>query len=80
MCVCVCRSVFELVLVFVRGVGAVAKGMPWLLGASQPADGFFLEVAAPLSFIHGDRPRRCLPVPLTGRDSRSAGTAGLCDG
>lgn len=60
-------------------VGAVAKGMPWLRGASQTADGFPLEVAAPLSFICADRPRRCLPVQLTGRDSWGAGTAGACD-
>lgn len=57
VCVCVCQCVFERVLVFVCGVGAVAKGMPWLRGASQPADGVSLEVAAPLSFIRGDRPR-----------------------
>lgn len=30
--------VFERVLVFVCGDGDVAKGMPWLRGASQPAD------------------------------------------
>lgn len=77
MCVEVCLSVS---LCSCCGVGAVAKGMPWLRGASQPADGASLEVAEPLSFIRGDRPRRCLPALLTGRDSRSAGIAGLCDG
>lgn len=56
-------------------VGAVAKGMPWLRGASQPADSISLEVAAPSSFIRGDRPRRCLPAPLTGRDHANAATA-----
>lgn len=60
-------------------VSAVAKGMPWLRGASQTADGFPLEVAVPLSFICADRPRRCLPEQLTGRDSQGAGTAGACD-
>lgn len=64
-----------------RRVGAVAKGMPWLRGASQPADGFSLAVAVPLSFIRSDRGvQRCLPVPLTGRDSPSTGTVGPCDG
>lgn len=74
------RSASVCVLVCASRVGAVAKGMPWLLGASQPADGSSLEVAAPLSFIGGDRRRRCLPVLLTEADSRSAGTAGPCDG
>lgn len=75
--VCVCVS--ECVWACPCG-SAVAKGMPWLRGASQTADGFSLEVAAPLSFIRADRPRQCLPVQLTGPDSWGAGTAGACDG
>lgn len=80
-CVSEHSSVFEHVLLLAHGVDAVAKGMPWLRGASQPADGFFLEVAVPLSFIRSDRgTQRRLPVLLTGRDSWSTGTAGPCDG
>lgn len=77
-----CESVrvFQHVLVFMHRVGAVAKGMPWLRGASQPADSVFLEVAVALSFICVDRPQQWLPALLTGRDSRGAGAAGVCDG
>lgn len=70
--VCLCASVCLNMSLCSCEVGAVAKGMPWLRGASQPADSISLEVAAPSSFIRGDRPRRCLPAPLTGRNHANA--------
>lgn len=53
--VCACVSVSLNMSLCSREVAAVAKGMPWLQGASQPAEGVSLEVALPPSFICGDR-------------------------
>lgn len=52
---CVCVSVSLNMSLCSCEVAAVAKGMPWLQGASQPAEGVSLEVALPPSFICGDR-------------------------